>query len=61
LFSVSFILPSFPRRAGQKRIEGGFEQIPLKKEKGAKLKTPFLDWVETKAMGRGTMDPIISL
>jgi hypothetical protein len=40
---------------------GGFEQTPLKNEKGATLFFPFLERVDTKAMGLGTMDPIINL
>jgi hypothetical protein len=40
---------------------GGFEQTPLKKENGATLSIPSLDFVETNAIGRGTIDPIINL
>jgi hypothetical protein len=40
---------------------GGFEHTPLKKENGARLSMPSFDFVETKAIGRGRMDPIISL
>jgi hypothetical protein len=42
-------------------MEGGSEQIPLKYEKGARFSIPSFDSVDTNAMGRGTMDPIMSL
>ena len=42
-------------------MEGGLEQIPLKYENGARFSSPSLEIVETNAMGRGTIDPIISL
>jgi len=42
-------------------IVGGLEHIPLKKENGATLYSPCLEIVDTRAMGRGTIDPIISL
>lgn len=40
---------------------GGLEQTPLKYEKGARFKTSSGEQVETKAMGRGKMEPIINL
>jgi hypothetical protein len=40
---------------------GGFEQTPLKNENGARLSILSADLVETKPMGRGRIDPIISL
>jgi|TARA_Y100000748_G_C15434546_1_gene464586 hypothetical protein len=42
-------------------IVGGFEQTPLKYEKGAMLFPPSFDIVDTNAIGLGTIDPIISL
>jgi hypothetical protein len=42
-------------------IVGGLEQTPLKYENGAILFFPFLDNVDTNAIGLGTMEPIINL
>ena len=61
LVRVSFSLPSQPRLAGANMIVGGFEQTPLKYEKGAILFFPSFDIVDTNAIGLGTIDPIISL
>ncbi len=58
---VSFFLPSEDLRFGAKQTVGGFEVIPVKNEKGARLIRPDSDIVETKAIGRGKMLPIISL
>jgi hypothetical protein len=40
---------------------GGLEHTPLKYEKGARFNVPFIEQVETKAMGLGRMEPIIIL
>ena len=40
---------------------GGWEETPLKKEKGARLVRPSAEIVLTRAMGRGTMTLIMSL
>ena len=40
---------------------GGLEQTPLKYEKGARFKIPSGEQVDTSAIGRGTIDPIMSL
>ena len=40
---------------------GGLEQTPLKYEKGARFKIPPGEQVDTSAIGRGTIDPIMSL
>ena len=61
LIKVSFSLPSHPLLAGANMIVGGFEQTPLKYEKGARLLIPLFEVVETKAIGLGTIEPIISL
>jgi hypothetical protein len=49
------------RRVGQKRTVGGFEPTPEKKLNGARLATPSRLIVETSAMGRGTIMPVINL
>ena len=46
---------------GQKQITGGLALMPVKKLNGARLRTPSAVMVETKAMGRGTITPTISL
>jgi hypothetical protein len=46
---------------GQKQMIGGFALTPVKKLNGARFQRPSSLRVETNAMGRGTMDPIISL
>jgi hypothetical protein len=61
LTRVSFSDPSHPRLAGANIIVGGLEHTPLKYEKGAILFFPSLLAVETKAIGLGTIDPIINL
>src|SRR3974377_1939388 len=40
---------------------GGLAHTALKKLKGARLRTPSGEMVETNAIGRGTMEPIRSL
>src|ERR1051325_8609651 len=55
--SVSFLGRSPPRIMGQKQITGGFALITVKKLKGARLRTPCALNVETKAIGRGRIDP----
>jgi hypothetical protein len=40
---------------------GGLEVTPLKKEKGATLKIPDFEVVETRAIGLGTIEPIMSI
>lgn len=47
--------------AGQKSSIIGSEPTPLKKEKGATFGRPSADTVETTAIGRGTIPPIMSL
>ena len=49
------------RRMGQKQMMGGLALTPVKKLNGARLRIPSGLRVETKAIGRGTMAPIISL
>ena len=46
---------------GQKSIVGGLALTPVKKLKGARLRIPSGLMLETNAMGRGTITPIISL
>ena len=58
---VSFLAPSLSRTMGQNSIVGGLALTPVKKLKGARLRIPSTFTVETNAMGRGTMTPIISL
>ena len=60
LRSESFSVPS-GLLAGQKSRSMGSEPTPLKKEKGARLSLPSTERVETSAMGRGAMAPIMSL
>jgi hypothetical protein len=38
---------------------GGFDETPLKKEKGARLGSPWLEMLETHAIGRGAMHRIM--
>jgi len=45
-------------QAGEKITTGGFALKALKKENGARLQTPSLDIVLTKAIGLGPMPPI---
>src|SRR5260370_30064475 len=61
LFSVSLVAASRPRTIGQKQITGGLALIPVKKLKGARLRTPSGLIEDTNAIGRGTMAPIMSL
>jgi hypothetical protein len=42
-------------------MSAGFELMPVKKLNGARLRIPSSLMVETSAIGRGTIDPIISL
>tara|TARA_B110000438_G_C15350151_1_gene451732 strand:- start:217 stop:348 length:132 start_codon:yes stop_codon:yes gene_type:complete len=42
-------------------IVGGLEQTPLKYEKGARFFIPFFEIVDTRAIGLGTIEPIMSL
>jgi hypothetical protein len=44
-----------------KQITGGSAQTALKKLKGARLVRPWRETVETKPIGRGTMEPTSSL
>jgi hypothetical protein len=48
---------SLPRLAGEKATVGGLAPKALKKENGAKLLTPSLLTVDTKAIGLGPMPP----
>jgi hypothetical protein len=59
LFNVSFVEP-FGRTIGQKQITGGFALAPVKKLNGARFETPAALIVETKAIGLGTITPIIT-
>jgi len=52
---------SLPRIIGEKQITGGLALIPVKKLKGARFLVPSGLSVETKAIGRGTIMPVISL
>ncbi|MNT72120.1 hypothetical protein D3C72_2106900 [compost metagenome] len=61
LTRVSFFSASGPRRMGQKAIVSGFDATTVKKLKGARLSTPSGLRVETKAIGRGSTVPMISL
>ena len=54
---VCLVVPSRPRRLGAKANMGGLDPKALKKEKGARLRTPALLTVEANAMGRGAMLP----
>ena len=49
------------RTDGQNRTVGGLEPTPLKKLNGARFATPLRSVVETSAMGRGTIMPVMSL
>jgi hypothetical protein len=61
LRSVSLRGPPAGRGPGQKQMSAGFELMPVKKLNGARLRIPSSLMVETSAIGRGTIDPIISL
>jgi hypothetical protein len=61
VFAVVGAVGGLERREGQKRTVGGLAPTPEKKLKGATLATPFSSTVETRATGRGTMRPVISL
>ncbi|MNY82091.1 hypothetical protein D3C86_2240080 [compost metagenome] len=58
---VSFLFPVVPRRITEKLIAMGSEATTLKKLKGATLRSPLAETVETRAMGRGTTEPFRSL
>jgi len=58
---VSFCCPSLPRTIGAKQTTGGFALAAVKKLNGARLRTPARLIVDTNAIGRGTMAPIINL
>src|SRR5262245_2250970 len=61
LFKVSFLFPSLPRIIGEKQTTGGLALTPVKKLNGARFRMPSGLMLETKAIGRGTMAPIMSL
>ena len=61
LISVSFRDPSAPLIIGEKQTTGGFALTAVKKLKGARLRTPSGLRDETKAIGRGTINPVMSL
>src|ERR1035438_683995 len=60
LLRVSFGCPSAFRN-GQKQTTGGFMLAAVKKLNGARLQMPAGLTVETKAIGRGTIAPTITL
>jgi hypothetical protein len=59
--SVSFLAPSAPLLIGEKQMSIGSAHIAVKKLNGAALAVPFPSTVETKAMGRGRIDPTNNL
>ena len=61
LRSVSLRGSGLARRPTVKTSTGGFELATVKKLKGATFERPSGLTVETNAIGRGTIDPIISL
>ncbi len=61
LRSVSLRGSGLARCPTVKTSTGGLELATVKKLKGATLNTPSGFTVETKAMGRGTTEPIRSL
>ena len=44
---------------GEKQSAGGLALMAVKKLKGARFRMPSRESVETKAMGRGTITPVI--
>jgi hypothetical protein len=59
LSSVSFFLP-WRSLTGAKHTDMGLAQMPVKKLNGARFVFPSGEIVDTQAMGRGWMSPIIS-
>ena len=58
LRTVSFGCPS-RLFTGTNRSDGGFEVTPWKKLNGARLVRPVAERVETQAIGRGAIAPVI--
>ena len=59
--NVSFSCPSLKRRSGAKHTVGGSAATPVKNENGARFGTSCALQVETNAIGRGNIEPMISL